>query len=299
MANDPYQILGVPKDASQEAIQKAYRRLAKKLHPDLNPGDAGAEGKFKEVSAAYDLLGDAEKRGRFDRGEIDASGAERPQPRYYRDFAQDRRSPYASDDAFVDLGRDEDLLSQILGRRGRVRMRGQDVQYGLQLDFLDAVNGTKTQVTLPPDQRLDITIPPGTADGQILRLRGKGGAGLNGGPAGDALIEISIRPHPLFTRKGDDIHLELPVGLHEAVLGGKIEVPTPAGTVAMTVPKWSDTGAVLRLKGRGVPRSDGSRGDAYVTLKLVLPREPDSELEDFLKQSQSRRGYNPPAFTRA
>ena len=292
---DPYQVLGVPKDASQDAIQKAYRRLAKKHHPDLNPGNTDAETRFKEVSAAYDVLGDAEKRARFDRGEIDASGSERPQQRYYRDFAHQRASPYASDDGFVDLSGADDVLGSIFGRRRRngVRMRGPDAQYSLELDFLGAVNGTKTQVRMPDGALLDVTIPAGTPDGQILRLRGKGGPGLNGGPPGDALIEVTVRPHPSFTRKGDDIHVELPIGLHEAVLGTRIEVPTPGGAVSMTVPKWTDTGTVLRLKGRGVPRRDGTRGDEYVTLKIVLPAERDAALETFVEEWASHRAYNP------
>jgi len=281
---DPYQTLGVKKDASQADIQKAYRRLAKKLHPDLNPGNKQAEEQFKEVSQAYDLLGDADKRARFDRGEIDASGAERPRQRYYRDFA-DGASSYSTDSGFADFGAD-DFLSEIFGRRGQanLRMRGQDVHYRLPLGFLDAINGGKQQLTLPDGSVLDVTIPPGTRDGQILRLRGKGRPGIGGGPPGDALIEIEVRPHPVFTRKGDDIHVELPISLREAVLGGKVSVPTPSGAVTMSVPKWSNTGSVLRLKGQGVPRPGGGRGDEYVALKVMLPERPDPELEKFVSQ---------------
>jgi DnaJ-class molecular chaperone len=249
---DPYQTLGVKKDASQQDIQKAYRRLAKKLHPDLNPGNKQAEEKFKEVSVAYDLLGDPEKRARFDRGEIDASGAERPQQRFYRDFAEGGPHAYTSDAGFADFAGDDDLLSQIFGRAGRtnLRMRGQDVHYRLELDFLDAINGGKRQLTLPDGSVLDVTIPPGTRDGQVLRLRGKGRPGLGDGLPGDALIEIEVRPHRIFTRKGDNIHVELPISLREAVLGGKVKVPTPSGAVTMSVPKWANTGTVLRLKGK-------------------------------------------------
>ncbi len=284
MPADPYQTLGVKKDASQADIQKAYRRLAKKLHPDLNPGNKQAEEQFKEVSQAYDLLGDADKRARFDRGEIDASGAERPRQRYYRDFA-DGASSYSTDSGFADFGAD-DFLSEIFGRRGQanLRMRGQDVHYRLPLGFLDAINGGKQQLTLPDGSVLDVTIPPGTRDGQILRLRGKGRPGIGGGPPGDALIEIEVRPHPVFTRKGDDIHVELPISLREAVLGGKVSVPTPSGAVTMSVPKWSNTGSVLRLKGQGVPRPGGGRGDEYVALKVMLPERPDPELEKFVSQ---------------
>jgi DnaJ-class molecular chaperone len=290
VATDPYQILGVKKDASQDAIQKAYRRLAKKLHPDLNPGNKQAEEKFKEVSAAYDLLSDADTRARFDRGEIDELGAERPRQRFYRDFADDTHA-YTSNSGFADFAGAEDIFSQFFSREGRtnIRMRGSDVRYSLPLDFLDAINGGKRQITLPDGSTLDVTIPPGTRDGQILRLRGKGRPGVNGGPPGDALIEIEVRPHPAFTLKGDDIHADLPISLREAVLGGKVMAPTPSGAVTVTVPKWSNSGTVLRLKGRGAPRPDGSKGDELLTLKIVLPEKPDPELEKFVAQWRPAR----------
>jgi DnaJ-class molecular chaperone len=161
-------------------------------------------------------------------------------------------------------------------------MRGPDVHYQLELDFLDAINGGKKQITLPDGSMLDVTIPPGTREGTVLRLRGKGRPGAGGGPPGDALVEIAVRPHPVFKRKGNDIHVELPLPLRDAVLGGKVTVPTPSGPVTMTIPKWSNTGTVLRLKGRGVPHRDGKRGDEYVTLKVMLPDKPDPELEKFM-----------------
>ena len=296
MSADPYEILGVKRDASQEEIQKAYRTLAKKLHPDLNPGNKQAEEQFKAVAAAYDLIGDAERRARFDRGEIDASGAERPQRRYYRDFADASPGahPYQSDAGFADFAA-EDLFGGLFGERDRttVRMRGQDLNYRLALEFLEAVNGSVRQVVLPDGSELKVTIPAGTRDGQILRLRGKGRPGIGGAPSGDALIEIEVRPHPLFTRKGDDIHVELPISLKEAVLGGKIDVPTPTGTVSMTLPKWSNTGSVLRLKGKGVARKDAGRGDEYVSLKVVMPARPDPELEKLLAQWRPAVADNP------
>ncbi|HWN49721.1 MAG TPA: DnaJ C-terminal domain-containing protein, partial [Xanthobacteraceae bacterium] len=239
MAVDPYTTLGVKKDATQDEIQKAYRRLAKKLHPDLNPGNKVAEEKFKEVSAAYDLLGDPDKRARFDRGEIDASGMERPRQQYYRDFAdQDGWSAYTNNSGFSDFGDyagTEDILSEIFGRQGRAarRRRGQDVRYHLDLSFLDAVNGGKQSIVLPDGTTLEVNIPPGTRDGQILRLRGKGRPAAGDGQPGDALIEISAQPHPYFTRKGDDIYLDLPISLKEGVLGAKIKVPTPGGAVTV------------------------------------------------------------------
>jgi DnaJ-class molecular chaperone len=276
----------VNKNSSQAEIQKSYRQLAKKLHPDLNPGNKEAEERFKEVAAAYDLLGDAEKRARFDRGEIDATGAERPQQNFYRDFADHPGSPYTNDSGFADIAGDEDILSQIFGQGGRanLRMRGSDAHYRLALEFLDAINGGKQQITLPDGATLDVNIPAGTRDGQVLRLRGKGRPGIGGGPPGDAMVEIEVHPHRIFTRKGDDIHVNLPISLGEAVLGGKVKVPTPTGPVTMTVPKWSNTGAVLRLKGKGVPRSDGSKGDELVKLEVMLPEQPDPELEKFVEQ---------------
>jgi DnaJ-class molecular chaperone len=295
-AGDPYDVLGVKRDASQKDIQKAYRRLAKKLHPDLNPGNAEAEQQFKQVAAAYDLLSDPEQRARFDRGEIDASGAERPQHRYYyRDFADGAANPYTSDAGFADFMEGDDILSAIFGRRARGSQprRGQDVLYRLEVDFLDAVNGATRRLTLPDGSVLDVTIPPGARNGQILRLRGKGGAGVGGGPPGDALIEIQVCPHPYFTRRGDDIHLEMPISLPEAVLGAKVDVPTPTGPVTMTVPKGASSGRVLRLKGKGVPRANGSRGDEYVKLKVALPEKPDPELESFVAQWQAGKSHNP------
>jgi DnaJ-class molecular chaperone len=299
LSTDPYSVLGVKKDASAEEIQKAYRKLAKKLHPDLNPGNKQAEEKFKGVTAAYDLLSDPAKRARFDRGEIDEQGTERPRQRYYRDFAEGAGGdhPYTGESGFADFGSD-DILSEIFGRAGRggranLRMRGQDTHYRMEVDFLDAVNGAQRQITLPDGSELKVTIPPGTADGQILRLRGKGGPGIGGGPPGDALIEIAVKPHRIFTRKGDDIHVELPISLTEAVQGGKIQVPTPTGVVTMTIPKWANTGTVLRLKGKGVPRSGGARGDEYVTLKVMLPEKPDPELEKFVASWSAGKAYNP------
>jgi DnaJ-class molecular chaperone len=298
VSEDPYAILGVKREATQDEVRSAYRGLAKKLHPDLNPGDKQAEEKFKQVAAAYDLLGDAEKRGRFDRGEIDASGAERPRERYYRDFhgADAGEHAYSSGGGFADFAEDDDILAQVLGRgRGRsgLRIRGQDMHYRLPVEFMEAVNGATKRITMPDGTTLDVTIPAGTRDQQILRLRGKGGPGIGGAPSGDALVTIEVAPHRLFTRKDDDIHLDLPISLPEAVLGGKIDVPTPSGPVVMTVPKGANTGTVLRLRGKGAARADGSRGDEYVTLKIVLPEKPDAELEEFARRWQAGQSQKP------
>lgn len=288
MSEDPYALLGVKPQASQDEIRAAYRALAKKLHPDLNPGDKQAEERFKQVAAAYDVLGDAEKRARYDRGEIDASGAERPRERYYRDFHGPgaEEHAYSSSGGFSDFMESEDIRD-LFGRGGRLRLRGQDVLYRLPVEFLEAVNGSTKRITMPDGGTIDVTIPQGTRDRQVLRLRGKGGPGIGGGEAGDALVEIEVMPHKFFTRAGDDIHLEFPVSLPEAVLGAKLDVPTPTGPVHMTVPKGSNTGSVLRLKGKGVARAGASPGDQYVTLKIVLPERPDPELEEFARRWQA------------
>jgi DnaJ-class molecular chaperone len=271
--------------------------LAKKLHPDLNPGDKAAEEKFKQVSVAYDLLGDPEKRARFDRGEIDASGQERPRERYYRDFHGADAEPhvYSSHGGFADFMESEDILRDVFGRggEGRIRLRGQDALYRLPVEFLEALNGATKRITLPDGGTLDVVIPPGTRDKQVLRLRAKGGPGLGGGPPGDALVEIDVEPHRFFTRKDDDIHLELPISLPEAVLGAKLDVPTPSGPVRMTVPKGTNTGTVLRLRGKGAPRNDKTHGDEYVTLKIVLPPQLDPEIEEFARRWQAGQSQNP------
>ncbi|GBD50147.1 DnaJ C-terminal domain-containing protein [Methylopila sp. Yamaguchi] len=296
-ATDPYEVLGVSKDASQKDIQSAFRKLAKQFHPDLNPGDPQAHLKFQDVSAAYDLLGDEEKRGRFDRGEIDASGAERPQRRYYRDFAEagGASDGYSQTSGFHDFDDADDILSSFFSRSGRrgFRMRGVDRRYRLEVDFLDAVNGATRRIVLPDGASLDVVIPPGARDGQTLRLAGKGDAGAEGGEAGDALIEIAVRPHPVFRRDGLNISLDLPISLSEAVLGAKVVAPTPSGPVTVSIPKGSSTGKVLRLKGKGAPGRGDKRGDEYLTLKIVLPPTIDSELEAFAKRWKAGKTYDP------
>jgi DnaJ-class molecular chaperone len=303
MADDPYSVLGVAKTASGADITKAYRKLAKKLHPDLNPGDKAAEEKFKQITAAYEIVGDEEKRGRYDRGEIDAGGQERPQQRYYREYAGgDEGARYRSTAGYEDIGAFSDLFGDLFGERGGARgggaggrrfsMRGPDAQYRLDVDFLDAVNGTKTRITLPDGGTLDVTIPPGVTDGQVLRLKGKGNPGMGEGGAGDALIEITVRPHAVFKREGDDILVEVPITLDEAVLGGKVEVATVTGRVFATVPPGSNTGQTLRLKGRGVKRGAAS-GDQLVRLSVVMPERLDDDLKAFAEKWRESHRYDP------
>jgi DnaJ-class molecular chaperone len=297
VSKDPYEVLGVQRTASAGDIQKAYRRLAKKLHPDLNPGNREAEERFKEVAGAYDLLSDADKRSRFGRGEIDASGAERPTQRFYRDFAGAEQHPYTTDAGYADFMNSDDILSELYARgaRGHMRAHGRDMHYRLAVDFLESVNGATKRVILPDGSALDVTVRAGTRDGQILRLRGKGGPGIGGGEPGDALVEIEVRPHRFFTREGDDIHLDLPITLSEAVLGSRVTAPTPTGAVTMSLPKGANTGRILRLRGKGVARPDGSRGDEYVKLKVVLPDKADAELEAFVTNWTAGKAQNPRA----
>ena len=298
---DPYKTLGVAKDAKPEDIRRAYRKLAKKYHPDLNPGDKTAEEKFKAASAANELLSDADKRARFDRGEIDASGAEQRQQQTYRHYAEaaagERYSNPFSGGGFS--GSFEDLFGDAFRsartQQGNAPMRGQDEHYALTVDFLDAVNGATRRLTLPDGRTLDVKVPPGFESGQILRLRGQGGAGYKGGPAGDAMIEVTVSPHRYYRRDGQTIRLDLPVTISEAVLGARITVPTPRGAVAMTIPAHSDTGSELRLRGRGVPAHGGeAAGDLYITLRVVIGT-PDAALEDFLRAHKPDHPADPRA----
>ncbi len=299
MARNPYIVLGLSPTASDSDIRSAFRKLAKQYHPDRNPDDKKAEEKFKEISAAFDVVGDPERRKKFDRGEIDEEGKEKAHPFGQWSSRQgagghtggafrggfDPGGPGAGA-SFEDLS---DIFSDLFGARGgrsgagpRPQGRGRDVRYRLEVDFLDAALGAKKRVTMPDGRTLDLSIPAGLEDGQSLRLKGQGEAGA-GGP-GDVYVDIKVRPHKRFERRGDDIHIELPISLKEAVLGGKITAPTIAGEVALAVPKNSSSGAILRLRGRGVARGKNRpAGDQYVRLKIVLPEGGDRELEDFVR----------------
>ncbi len=301
MADDPYAVLGVARDASDKQIHSAYLKLAKTSHPDLNPGDRSAEERFKAINAANDLLSDKDRRARFDRGEIDGAGHERARPgpppgqRSYRDQAEGAagaryRAGFGADD---DLG---DIFSEMFGARGAAgagsarRRHGQDRHYTPDVPFLDAIRGTTQRLNLPEGSSLDVTIPPGLESGKILRLRGKGGAGE---PPGDALIEVEVGLHPLFRREGRDIHLDLPITIREAMLGGPVNVPTVSGPVTMTLPPGSDSRTRLRLKGKGVPAS-GSQvaGDAFPHLRIVMG-PPDEALAIFLRDRTDAADWDP------
>ena len=306
---DPYTVLGVTKGASADDIKKAYRRLAKQHHPDLKPGHAGNEERFKEISAAYTLLSDPEKRARYDRGELDASGNERhggfggrsAHGARSRAHAQGGAAGGGAEDGF---GWGDDWFSDLFGGRRRpgagtaggtagAKARGTDIAYSVTVPFLEAANGTKRRISLSNGKSIDVAIPPGTENEQKLRLKGQGLSGLGGAPSGDAIVEVHVEPHPHFTRKDGDIHVEVPITLNEAVLGATIRVPTVSGPVAVKVPPGSNTGSTLRLRGKGVVNQATKQpGDQYVKLKVVLPDPPDAELVQFMEKWAKTRSYD-------
>lgn len=293
MAENLYDVLGVSRQASQDDIKRQYRKLAKELHPDLNPGDEVVADRFKKVSSAHAILSDPKKRASYDLGEIDEEGQARQRYGHYHDFSGGAGQSGGFDESVL-----EGLFSEMFGRGAgggfRAAERGSDAAYSLKVDFLEAAKGAKKRVAMGDGQVLDIAIPAGIEEGQTLRLRGKGRPGIRGGPTGDAMVEIQVRAHPLFERKGRDIHIELPITLGEAVLGARIDVPTIDGPVTMTVPKGSGSGTVLRLKERGIagPRG-GARGNQYVRLNVSLPPSPDQELEKFLDRWSRENPYDP------
>ena len=291
---DPYEVLGVKRDATADEIRSAYRKLAKGSHPDLHPGDQAAAERFKEISAANELLSDADKRGQYDRGEIDASGTPRQRESFYRDFAEGPGgAKYAGASGFENAADFEDVIQELFGaRRGGMRMRGPDQGYRLEVTLADVARGGRRSFALADGSMVEVTIPKGVEEGQVLRLKGKGGAGIGGGPPGDALVEIRIRPDQHFERRGADIHLALPITLKEAVRGAKVTVPTLHGTMTMTVPKGSSTGAQLRLRGKGLPHGHG-HGDQYVRLEVALPPRPDEALAAAIEDWEKEHPYDP------
>ncbi len=305
MAQDPYLELGVPRTASADEVRRAFRKLAKQYHPDKNQGNKEAEEKFKRVSAAFDLLGDEDKRKKFDAGEIDADGRET-----FRGFGGGTGGFGQGGGPFgqggfrgggaqfedVDLG---DILGEMFGARsgraggfgGGFSQRGADVRTRLEIELEEAIAGAKRRIAFSDGRTLDITIPKGAADGQVLRLKGQGSPGRAG--PGDALIELSIRPHPVFKREGDNLVMDLPVSVPDAVLGGKVEAPTPEGAVTLTVPPGSNSGSTLRLKGRGMTGPTGRRGDLMARLVVTLPDHPDPELQKIADTWRAERPYSP------
>ncbi len=321
---DPYQVLGVTKSASEAEIKKAFRRLAKEYHPDHNKDDAHAQEKFSEVNAAYEILGDKDKRGQFDRGEIDAEGKQRfqgfegfgPGGGFAREGFSGfggRRSSRGfrqSAENMSDVGMD-DILSQILGGFGRETggarggfagqqrpkedmQRGSDVHATTSVTLEDIVAGNKAKVSLPNGKTLNVTLPKGVEDGQQIRLKGQGSPAQFGGIFGDAIVTIKFAPHRLFdVMGGHDLRLDLPVSLDEAVLGAKVRVPTLEGAVDLNVPAGSNGGRTMRLRGKGLPKADGKRGDLFAQLRIVLPDGTDPDLESLMKRWRNEGKSNP------
>jgi DnaJ-class molecular chaperone len=330
---DPYDVLGVQKNASGATIKSAFRKLAKKLHPDANKNDQKAAAKFAELNAAYEIVGDEDKRKAFDRGEIDAEGKPRFQGGGFGRGAG--RGPWGQaggtqgDSHFESFtwgpggfqrhsgpggpggasgGGFEDILKEMLGgmagagTRGRRRTQfepddfgaaatGQDVSGTVTITLEEVASGTTRRVHLPTGKEVEARIPAGLTDGQTIRLKGQGLPGLGGGPAGDALITVSVAPHARFERDGANLRLELPVTLYEAVLGGRVRVPTLDGAVELAIPPNS-SGRTMRVKGKGLPSKDGP-GDLYATVRIVLPEQPDPELEELMKRWRDGKPYDP------
>jgi DnaJ-class molecular chaperone len=283
--DDPYAVLGVVRGASSDDIRQAYRKLAKELHPDARPGDSDSEERFKNVSAAFHLLNDPVKRKRFDRGEIDGEGNSRR-------AAEARKRNGGANGADHRSGSRFSGFSGAESQRGPFRTKGEDVRYRLELDFVEAATGGRKRVVMGDGKALDLVIPEGVSSGAVLRLRGQGRSGTGSAPAGDALVEIEVLDHPVFERCGDDIRLELPITLKEAVLGAKVKAPTLTGEVSLTIPKGSNSGQTLRLRGKGV-RGDKGRGDLLVRLMVILPERHDGELQRFASDWRPATDYDP------
>jgi DnaJ-class molecular chaperone len=303
LARDPYLELGVARTATAAEIRKAFHKLAKQHHPDANTGDKKSEERFKQVSAAFDIIGDPDKRKKFDAGEIDADGRETMRGGGFGGAG----SPFGGgfnrggggfsrggEGPEIDLN---DLFGDILGRNrgggagGGFSPKGADVRARLDINLEEAIKGGKKRVAFSDGRTIDVTIPAGAQEGQTLRLKGQGSPGRGG--QGDALIELAIKPHPIYRRENDTLVMDLPISVPDAVLGGKVEAPTPDGPVTLSIPKGSNTGAKLRLKGRGLADGKGKRGDLFARLVVTLPDAPDAELEKFAEQWREKRPYAP------
>lgn len=296
---DPYRILGVPRSASEAEIKKAYRTLAKKYHPDHNANDAALAERFKDISAAYSLIGDSKARQRYDRGEMDAAGAQRA----YAHQTQGRTSGFEGFARGAGRFQAEDLFSEFFGNFRRQEPRasaqagasaaspsqaGEDQSYEIEVGFVEALKGATARITLDWGKTLEVKIPAGVRDGQQIRLKGQGARKSPISKAGDALLTVKVKPHDYFTRKDNDIHVDLPISLREAVLGAKVRAPTIDGSVTLTIPPNSSGGTMLRLREKGVRAASGGKaGDQYVRLQIVLPERPDPALEKLVKSWSS------------
>jgi len=320
---DPYEVLGVDRKASAADIKSAYRRLAKKLHPDANKNDPKAASRFSELNAAHEIIGDEDKRKAFDRGEIDAEGKPKFQgfegfgagagagpgrgfggDAHYENFSFGpegfQRSTRRGRGAGGGFGGFDDILRDAFGRGGAARGgaqfesedfgAGADVLAEMSVTLPEAAHGITKRLRLPTGKDLDVKIPAGITSGQQIRLRGQGMTG-QGGP-GDVLITVSIAPHPLFTLDGADVKLDLPITLYEAALGAKVRAPTLGGHVELTISRWTSSGRTFRLRGRGVPSKSG-HGDLLATVRITLPDKSDADLDALMKKWQSNKNYDP------
>jgi len=316
---DPYDVLGVSKSASAADIKSAFRKQAKKLHPDANKHDPKAASRFAELNAAHEILGDVEKRKAFDRGEIDAEG--KPRFQGFEGFGAGPGGGFGGEGVFETFsfgpggsqrsrgrargGGLEDILKDVFsgargGRSGggfqfedeeSQPAHGGDLTATVTITLAEAAKGTTRRVQLPTGKEVEVKIPAGLAEGQQIRLKGQGVAGTRGRP-GDVLITVSVAPHPLFQRDGVDLRLELPVALYEAVLGGKVRVPTLDGAVELAIPAGTNAGRTFRLKGKGFP-SKATTGDLLATVRIVLPEGGDAELEELMRKWRDKRPYDP------
>jgi DnaJ-class molecular chaperone len=325
MMRDPYDVLGVPKNAGSAAIKSAFRRLAKKLHPDANKTDKKAATKFAEINAAYEIIGDHNKRKAFDRGEIDAEGKPRfqgfegfgtgagPHPGGFGQGSNFESFTFGPEGVRRGGGRAggfggiDEILKDMFGGRGGAAgggrhpnagpedsagpAPGRDVTGAVTITLAEAAKGTTRRVQLPSGKEIEAKIPAGLADGQTIRLKGQGLPG-SGGAVGDALIAISVAPHPMFERDGKNLRLQLPVTLHEAVLGAKVRVPTLDGAVELAIPRGTNSGRTFRLKGKGMPAKDGT-GDLYATVRIMLPERSDPDLEELMRKWRDHKPYDP------
>jgi len=288
-----YDILGVNRNATEDEIKKAYRTLAKKYHPDVNPGNKEAETRFKEINEAYEVLSNPQKKKQYD-----MTGEYIFEPGFEGGRKWTYTYPGNVDigDFGFDIGSFEDIFGSIFSKKKRAETefgRGRDIEYRLELDFENAVKGTEVRIPVN-NEWITVRIPPGVDDGSKVKIAGRGSRNIKGGKSGDLYIIISVKPHPYFTRKGNDIYIDLPVTITEASLGTKISIPTIDGKTLLTIPPGTSSGQKLRLRGKGVPdKKSKTRGDQYVIIEIIAPKDLNSRASDLLKEFQKTHPYNP------